>query len=302
MRNNYAVQEVNFVHPQLHTNVDLHPYEQALKEARYLTFPLEEMLDLLYQLNEFELGRSLLVNRRLTGYWRAYAILHAPHMHLKHPLEHWLINNAPIAIATREIFKNFQAEIQKRLKNNMSLSAIPFGLMDTFLSLNYKSTNNISLIGIDSDAESINYAKQNVAKQGFTGAVSFHQKDAWNLGGFEKYDLIVSHGLNMYEYDEQRVILLYKEFYKSLNSNGTLILSFSTPPPALSDESTWKNFDVGAIQKQKAILSEILNTKWQAFRTEAQTRAYLESAGFTVASIIYDSQGMAPIIIAEKHS
>ena len=120
MRNNYAVQEVNFVHPQLHTNVDLHPYEQALKEARYLTFPLEEMLDLLYQLNEFELGRSLLVNRRLTGYWRAYAILHAPHMHLKHPLEHWLINNAPIAIATREIFKNFQAEIQKRLKNNIN--------------------------------------------------------------------------------------------------------------------------------------------------------------------------------------
>lgn len=301
MRNNYALQEVSFIHPQLHTNVDLQPYEQALKEARYLTFPLEEMLDLLYQLNEFELGRSLLVNRGLTGYWRAYAILHAPYMNLKHPLEHWLVHDAPATLGTREIFKNFQEETQKRLRNNMSLSAIPCGLMDTFLSLDYKSTHNISLIGIDSDAETINYAKQNVAKQGFTGAVSFHQKDAWSLGVFEKYDLIVNHGLNMYEYDEQRVILLYKEFYKSLIPNGTLIVSFLTPPPALSDESTWRNFDSQAVLKQKAIFNEILNTKWQAFRTEAQTKAYLESAGFTVANIIYDNQGMAPIVIAEKH-
>lgn len=302
MKNSYNFQEVNLFHPQLHKNIDLLPYEQALKEARYLTFPLEEMLSLLHQLNEFECGRSLLVNRRLTGYWRAYAIMYAPYMKLNHPLEDWLINHAPFTIATREVFKNFQQEVQKRLKDNMALSAIPCGLMDTFLSLNYENTHNIKLIGIDSEPESINYAKQNVVKQGFKGAVSFHQKDAWNLGEAEKYDLIINHGLNMYEYNELKVILLYKELYKSLNPNGTLMVSFLTPPPALSDESTWQNYDPLAVQKQKAIFNEILNTKWQAFRTEGQTRTYLESVGFTVKNIIYDIQGMAPIIIAEKCS
>src|SRR5690606_6418195 len=98
-----------------------------------------------------------------------------------------------------------------------------------------------------------NYAKQNVAKLGFRGAVSFYQKDAWNLGEFEKYDLIINHGLNMYEYDEQRLILLYKEFHKALTPKGVLIFSFLTPPPALSDESTWRDFDPKAVQKQKAI-------------------------------------------------
>ncbi len=301
MKNSYALQEVNFIHPQLPEEVNLGAYERNLKEAKYLTFPLEEMLELLYQLNEFELGRSLLINRRLTGYWRAYAILHAPYMQLKHPLEHWLINVAPITIATREIFKNFQKEIQKRLEDNMVLSAIPCGLMDTFLSLDYKDTKNVRLIGIDSDAETINYAKQNVAMQGFTGSVAFYQKDAWNLGdNYEKHDLIINHGLNMYEYDEQRVILLYKEFFQALHSGGTLIVSFLTPSPALSDESTWRNFDRCAIQKQQAIFTEILNTKWQAFRTEGQTRTYLEIVGFKIKDVIYDHQGMGPVVIAEK--
>lgn len=300
MRNSYALQEVNFVHPRLHRNVDLQPYEKALREARYLTFPLEEMLDFLYQLNEFEFGRSLLVNRGLTGYWRAYTIMYAPYMDLKHPLEDWMINEAPLSLAVRETFAIFQAEIQKRLKDNMSLSAIPCGLMDTLLSLDYRNTRNIRLIGIDSDAETINYAKQNVAKQGFRGAVSFHQKDPWNFGEFEKYDFIVNHGLNIYEDDDQKVIRLYKGFYKALHSDGMLIISFFTPPPTLSDESTWKNFDPQALQKQKAILKEILNIKWQAFRTEGQTKAHLEGAGFTIVDVIYDSQGMAPTIVAKK--
>ncbi|AIL12892.1 hypothetical protein IM40_04200 [Candidatus Paracaedimonas acanthamoebae] len=300
MRNSYALQEENFIHPQLHEKVDLQPYEQALKKARYLTFPLEEMLDLLYQLNEFELGRALLVNRGLTGYWRAYTIMYAPYMNLKHPLENWIINEAPLTRAVRETFTIFQEEIQKRLRDNMSLSAIPCGLMDTLLSLDYRHISNIHLIGIDSDAESINYAKQNVAKHGFRGTVSFHQKDPWNLGDFEKYDFIVNHGLNVYEHDDQKVILLYEEFYKALHSNGILIISFFTPPPTLSDESTWKNFDPKALQMQKAISNEILNIKWQAFRTEGQTKDHLEAAGFTIMDIIYDSQGMAPTVIARK--
>ncbi|OJX12273.1 MAG: hypothetical protein BGO77_03740 [Caedibacter sp. 37-49] len=301
MKNSYALQEVNFIHPQLHEEVDLRAHEKKLKEARYLTLPLEEMLELLYQLNEFELGRSLLINRRFTGYWRAYAILHAPHMSLKHPLENWLINVAPISLAIREVFKNFQTEVQKRLRNAMSLSAIPCGLMNTFLSLNYKNINNVKLVGIDSDTETINYAKQNVAMQGFTGSVSFHQKDAWNLGdNYEKYDLIINHGLNVYEYDEQRVKSLYNELYKVLNNKGTLLVSFFTPSPALSDDSTWRNFDPYAVKKQKAIFADIINSKWQAYRTEGQTRSYLEAVGFKIKEVIYDHQGMAPIVIAEK--
>ena len=65
-------------------------------------------------------------------------------------------------------------------------------------------------------------------------------------------------------------------------------------------ESTWRNFNPGDLKKQKAIFSDILQVQWQAFRTEAQTRAQLEEAGFKIREVIYDTQGMFPTVIAER--
>jgi hypothetical protein len=69
----------------------------------------------------------------------------------------------------------------------------------------------------------------------------------------------------------------------------------------MSADSTWKNFDMPDVIKQKAILVDIVQVMWQqAFRTESQTRQQLESAGFEVLEVIYDSQGMFPTVAARK--
>ena len=46
---------------------------------------------------------------------------------------------------------------------------------------------------------------------------------------------------------------------------------------------------------------DIIQAAWQAFRTEKQTRHQLETAGFSIVEVIYDSQGMFPTIVAKKN-
>ena len=81
-----------------------------------------------------------------------------------------------------------------------------------------------------------------------------------------------------------------------------LVTSFLTPPPTLSEDSPWRNYDPLEALKQNTLFSEVIGVQWQAFRTEGQTRAQLEQAGFTPDNIQfrYDSQGMFPTVIAKK--
>ena len=131
-------------------------------------------------------------------------------------------------------------------------------------------------------------------------SVSLIKKDAWDLGVDEQYDILTSNGLNIYEPDDKKVVALYKQFFKALKPNGTLITSFLTPPPVLSPNSSWKDYDPAAALKQKAVFVDILQVAWQSFRTEAQTREQLLQAGFTDIAIVYDKQGMFPTVIARK--
>ena len=96
------------------------------------------------------------------------------------------------------------------------------------------------------------------------------------------------------------MIELYKNFYNALKPGGTLITSFLTPPPAISYNSPWKNYDPEALIKQKAIFGDVIGSKWQNFRTEEETRSQLEKADFKVVDVIYDHQQMFPTIIATK--
>jgi len=43
--------------------------------------------------------------------------------------------------------------------------------------------------------------------------------------------------------------------------------SFLTPPPMMSPESSWKNFVLADVIKQKALFADVLQTGWQCFRT-----------------------------------
>ncbi|MBS0633878.1 MAG: methyltransferase domain-containing protein [Verrucomicrobia bacterium] len=280
--------------------VDLFSIEQRLRAAKELTLPLEEEVSLLYQMAEFELGRYLLKNRGLNGYWTAYWLIHGPKLQLEHPLEDWLINHAPYFMGSQKRFQIFAEETQKRLRDGMTVASLPCGLMDDLVRLDLSDIKDVNLVGIDIDAESLALAAKNAVDHGKVACTKFIQADAWNLNMPNAYDLLLSNGLNFYERDDARVVELYKQFFKALKPGGTLITSFITPSPALSKESSWINVNPQDALKQKAVFADIMQGRWTAVRTEATTRQQLEEAGFIIQAVIYDPQGVFPTIIAEK--
>lgn len=100
-----------------HTNqLHLENIKKRLEAASNLTFPPEATLKLLDELSQFELGRFLLKNQGLNGYWTSYIILHGPKQTTLCELENWLLNKSPVIKATQERFRIFQTAIQSRLK------------------------------------------------------------------------------------------------------------------------------------------------------------------------------------------
>lgn len=155
------------------------------------------------------------------------------------------------------------------------------------------------MIGIDLDEKSLDLAREKSHQLNISN-VEFIQNDAWEINNNEQFDIITSNGLNIYEPDDDKVIALYRKFYSALKPEGILITSFLTPPPTISKESPWKNVNPQDALKQKVIFSDIIGVTWQAFRTEDTTRAQLETAGFQVLEVIYDSQGIFPTVVAKK--
>src|SRR5690606_23819076 len=83
---------------------------------------LEEQLALIDQLADIELGRYLIMNRGLNGYWTHY-ILSYPHgdgltdLHQpKNALERTLLNQLPLIQAMRQRYRYFLEQIQLRVK------------------------------------------------------------------------------------------------------------------------------------------------------------------------------------------
>jgi hypothetical protein len=271
---------------------------KRLTAATNLTMPLAQELTFLEELSEFDLGRFLIANQRLNGFWLSYMITDAPLKDLKNPLEYWLINHAPAAQATRERFHIFQDQLQKYATSGMTIASIPCGPMHNLMEPTLPQ--DIKFVGVALDPESLNLSKESAEKYKKDTVSSFMQQDPWHLGVSDSYDIISSNGLNIYEPDDAKVVDLYKQFFMALKSGGILITSFMTPPPEASKDSPWKNFNQEDLLKQNAIFNDILQVKWQSFRTEAQVRTHLKEAGFDIVDVIYDKQGMFPAIVARK--
>lgn len=279
---------------------DITEWETRLKGAPTLILPLDETLHILRQLSQCGIGQFLLKNKGLDGYWTAYITQITPDQEYANEEERWLVCEAPIMKSGRERFGIFQQKTQKYLQNDMTLASLPCGLMDDLLSLDYSGLNGIKLVGIDKDQRSLKLAALNAERCNKGISTSFIERDAWDLGVFEEFDLITSNGLNIYAPNEEKVILLYKEFFKALRSGGTLITSFMTPPPALSNESSWRSMDPEAPKKLSAIAIDIVQGKWQFYQTEKQVRQHLAQAGFRIVEITDDIQGMFPTVVAKK--
>lgn len=294
-----SLRENNLISHSPSTKINLDSHIARIKSKTGLTLPLDSTLELLQEVSKFDAGRFLLNNKGLDGFWTAYFILHGQKQKNLSPLESWMLDNSPLTLATRERFYIFREVIQNLLRKDMSLASVPCGLMDDLLRLDFTNNKNIKLTGIDLDENSLSLAKDNAKSLGVNN-VNFIKKDAWNIGLSNEFDLIASNGLNIYEPDNNKVIDLYREFYKSLKPSGILITSFITPPPTISNDSTWKNFIPEDLIKQKALFNDIIESSWQAFRTEDETKSHLSDAGFKVNNVIYDNQGMFPTITATK--
>lgn len=119
-------------------------------------------------LNEFELGRFLLSNLGLNGYWTSYVLLHPEQGRQTRlssdgtpltELEAWLLDCCPIILATQERFQTFRELTQPRISSGMHIASIPSGLMDDLLTLTYSDTTNIEVTAVDLDPSSLEYAR-----------------------------------------------------------------------------------------------------------------------------------------------
>ena len=112
-----------------------------------------EVLRLRSALGQFELGRFLLDNRGLNGYWTSYVLLFPDRGRQTNlssdgtplsELETWLLNRCPIILATQERFRIAQMVTQQQLRAGMSLASLPCGLMDDLLSLDYTNHEGLT--------------------------------------------------------------------------------------------------------------------------------------------------------------
>ncbi|MGH8779671.1 SAM-dependent methyltransferase [Paraburkholderia sp.] len=290
-------------------------YEQAAEaaKARLRTAgdvpgaTVDQQLALVDQLASFDLGRFLLVNRGLDAYWTHRLVTYEPGTLQRgevSDLEYQIFEHMPAVLATRERFGIFRREVQTMLKPGIALASVPGGLMGDLLLLDYTACPDATLLGVDLDQRALDGALVLATERGLAQRLSLRHEDAWSMDLNANADVLTSNGLNIYEPDDERVIALYRKFFDALKPDGRLVTSFLTPPPMLSPESPW---DMSAVTPallalQHLLFVRILEAKWSALRTQAQTRAQLEHAGFTDLVFIDDRARMFPTVIARKPS
>src|SRR5258708_16484272 len=152
-------------------------------------FTVNKQLELLDQLAEFELGQFLIERGGVNGYWTHYIISHPTNGRLTnlnshgnpfHSLEAFLLNSAPLCLATQQRFSLFKIQIQQHICEGCSLASIPSGLMADLLDLDYFALKTFTLHGIDLDPETLSQAKIYAEEKGLLPHCQFFQKDAWS--------------------------------------------------------------------------------------------------------------------------
>lgn len=274
--------------------------------------------ELLAKFSGFNLGRFLLKNKGLNGFWADY-LINYPDLYKKFghdpfgvaftPAEQLLLEKLPITVATQERHKIFKKLSQGYIRNNARILSLPCGLASEILQLDYSQIDNIELYGVDIDPESLELAEQRAQKVYLNQYCTWLAQDAWNFAlpnieASNSLDLIISNGLTMYVADDQLVLDLYYKFYQSLKPNGALITSFITPPPYIDPHSSWDITDIAPayLEIQENVFNKIFNAKWHGYRSTEQTFNLLTQAGFNPNTIkIYpDSNYIFPTVLVIK--
>lgn len=265
---------------------------------------VQQQIDIIHQLGEFELGRYLLQNQGLNGYWTHFLLTY-PWTKNKiqcTPFEKQILERAPLILATQERFQIFLSENQRAVHPEKKLACIPCGMMGELLYLDFAGIDTIELIGIDYDATIFEHAKNLATEKNLLPFSTFCQSDAWDLQVENEFDLISSNGLNIYEPRQEKITALYQRFYRALKPGGKLVTSFITPPPGTSEHSEWNMqcIDPQDLLLEKILLVDILEAKWQCFSSTQQMKMLLESVGFKKIHVIPDKANIFPTITGIK--
>lgn len=274
-------------------------------------FSITRQLELVDELAAFDLGAFLLTHKGVNGYWTDYFLTH-PWNGRKtglnnrgekfSQLESFILERAPTLLATQQRFQIFLEQNQLAVRNNAKLLSLPCGLMGELLYLNYENIENLDLFGIDLDPEALSLAQQNAKSKNLDKWCQLIKKDAWRLDYENKFDLISSNGLTIYESSDEKVAKLYKLFFKALKPGGKLITSFMTPPPTATDNCEWDMSQVipADLMLQKVLFVDIVQAAFSCFRSTATTKKQLQQAGFKNIGFIYDKARMFPTVVVVK--
>ncbi len=265
---------------------------------------LQAFLQLLDELSEFEFGRFLIKNKgALSSYWTWYVILGFAQREITSSLEKSILEKSPAILATRERFGIFQKLLKKHITSNALVCSIPCGSMADLLTLDLSSAiQNVKFVGIDIDSTVFDFAKQIQQQTHNRFSCEFFVKDAWQLDQEDQYDIMTSNGLNIYEKDDEKVVALYRTFYRALKNKGKLICSAFTHPPGGAEMTEW---NLSALNHEDinlylSIIKIILQATWANFRSSEKTCAQLKTAGFTNIEVHWDHLRIFPSFCATK--
>ena len=135
--------------------------ERVISEGDKPHATVVRRLEVLKDLQGFPLGRFLLINRGLNGYWTHYVVSDHPEKRragttsFSNATEKFLFDEAPGVLATQERFVHFKEVLQDQLKEGTVMASIPSGLMGELLTLDLKEGSQFKFVGIDIDTDYI---------------------------------------------------------------------------------------------------------------------------------------------------
>lgn len=281
----------------------------AIEQRTDLT--LEEKAELqflLRELSNFEMGKFLLQNHGFNGYWTHQMVYEhpkqakakgKPYFDTLNQLERDFLTSFPTILATQERFTVFQRLLKNSIRPHSRVCSLPCGLMAELLTLD-PSVHESNIVGVDIDAKSLEHA-QNLATQNGYKNIKFLEHDAWVFEDFDKFDVLVSNGLNIYVESLEQEKILYRNFFNLLKPGGMLITSFLTYP-AVFPQSEWDlpKINATALRLQKLVFSDLLGAKWQNYHTSKEMFEIFHEVGLEGIEIHWDRQRIFPTISARR--
>lgn len=190
----------------------------------------KERLILVTMLTEFALGRFLLVNRGLNGYWTD-VILNRPldpnaNRQYVNSLEEYLMERSPPFVARCEAQRVIHREVRPLLRPGRAVASVPSGLMSEILLATQKPFAGVDLFAIDLDADNFAMIRERYGDRLKGNTLHTLHMDARQLEMSERFDLICSSGLTIYMPNDDDVQALLHLFFTALKPNGKLVTTF----------------------------------------------------------------------------